>query len=155
MQASQHSNRPKFTRPATLRRRLAAALVLFAIVAFFVLLWAVGHFRIPLAPGGCGFEQRYNLPCPTCRMTTAAIAFVHGHILHSFYTQPAAAILCSALVLAAFFAFLTAVSGVYFNFFDRLLSQLKLWHWILALLIILVAGWAVTLARAIAENAAG
>ncbi len=155
MQTGQHSNRAKFIRRASSHRRITAALVLLAIAGFFGLIWAVGHYNIVLTPGGCAFRQQYNLPCPTCGMTTAAIAFVRGHILLSFYTQPAAAFFCSVLLLTAFFALLTAVFGVYFSIFERLGNQVKLRYWLLALLIILAAGWAVTLARALAENNAG
>lgn len=155
MQIGQHSNRAKFIRRASSHRRITAALVLLAIAGFFGLIWAVAHYNIILTPGGCAFRQQYNLPCPTCGMTTAAIAFVHGHILLSFYTQPAAGLLCSILLLTAFFALLTAVFGVYFGFIERLGNQVKLRYWLLALLIIVAAGWAVMLARAVAENNAG
>jgi len=155
MQTGQQSNQAKFSCRVSSRRRITSALVLAAIVGFFGLIWAVGHFNIVLTPGGCAFKQQYNLPCPTCGMTTSAIAFVHGHILLSFYTQPAAGLFCSILLLTAFFAFLTAVFGVYFSFIERLSNQIKLRYWLLALLIILAAGWAVTLARAVAENNAG
>ena len=56
------------------------------------------------------------------------------------------------LVVAAFFAFLTGVFGVYFGFFDRLVVELKVKHMVAGLLVILAAGWAVTLARALAAQ---
>lgn len=81
-------------------------------------------------------------------MTTATLAFARGDVLTAFYVQPAAAFLCSVLVIIAFFAFLIGVFGVYFCFFDRLLAEVKLWHVAIGLIVIFAAGWAVTLARA-------
>ena len=81
-------------------------------------------------------------------MTTCVLAFARGDVLTAFYVQPAGAFLCSLLVVGAFFAFLTGVSGVYFCFFDRLRTELTVKYVVVGLLVILVAGWAVTLARA-------
>jgi len=75
--------------------------------------------------------------------------------LDAFYIQPAAAFLCSVLALTAFLAFLTAVLGVYFKVYDRLLHQTRVTYWIMGLLVILAAGWAVTLARALAVQSTG
>jgi len=83
-------------------------------------------------------------------MTHAVLAFAQGHILTAFYLQPAAGLLCTAMVVAAFFAFLIAVSGVYFSFLDRLFAEVRMIHVVVGLLVILAAGWAVTLARALA-----
>jgi hypothetical protein len=118
------------------------------------LLQRVG-FDFGLLFGPCGFRQRTGLTCPTCGMTTAILAFARGKVLTAFYVQPAAALLCSLLVLVAFFALLTAVSGVYFIVFDRLLAEVRLKHVVLGLLVILAAGWAVTLARALAAQTQG
>ena len=85
-------------------------------------------------------------------MTTSALAFVQGKIAESFYTQPAAALLCCVLIVSAFLAFITAVSGVYFSFVKRFFAEVKIRYIILALIIIIIAGWAVTLARAVAAN---
>jgi hypothetical protein len=85
-------------------------------------------------------------------MTTSALAFAKGKIFQSFYIQPAAAILCTILVVAAFLAFLTAIFGVYFRFLVRFFTEIKTRYVILALLVIIAAGWVVTLARALAIN---
>lgn len=102
--------------------------------------------------GYCGFKQRTGLPCPTCGMTTAALAFAQGRILEAFYIQPAGGFLCFVMVIAAILAFIIAVFGVYFHFIRRFFSEVKLSYVILALIIVIAAGWAVTLARAIAEK---
>jgi hypothetical protein len=85
-------------------------------------------------------------------MTTASIAFVQGRFAESFYTQPAAALLCVMLVISAILAFLTACFGVYFAFVDNFFNGRNIKYIILALLVIVAAGWAVTLARALAAK---
>jgi len=84
-------------------------------------------------------------------MTTAAVCFAKGQVLKSFYTQPAAGLFCTIILISAVLAFLTAVFGIYFEFLNRI-KKLKVAYIILALLVIMAAAWAVTLARAIVEN---
>jgi len=152
MTASQQTTRSKFTRRATPRQRTIAALIFFAIAAGFTAVHLLARFNISPWPFPCGFKQRFNLPCPTCGMTTAILAFAQGKILHAFYTQPAAAFLCAALLVTALFAFIIAVFGVYFRFLDRLRDEFKLRYVVLALLIIVAAAWAVTLSRAFVQR---
>jgi len=83
-------------------------------------------------------------------MTTSVLAFSQGKIFESFYIQPAAALLCCVLVVIAFLALFTAVFGVYFGFVRRFITEVKIKHIVLALIVIIAAGWAVTLARALA-----
>jgi hypothetical protein len=137
-------------RRASTRERTIAALIALAVVALFGGLWLLQQvgFDFGLLFGPCGMKQRTGLPCPTCGMTTCVLAFARGEVLTAFYVQPAGALLCSLLMVAAFFAFLTAVLGVYFHFFDRLWAELKVRYVVAGLLVILTAGWAVTLARA-------
>jgi len=157
MQASQQLNKSKYFCRASRRQRAASALVFLAVLAFFGLFWFAANGKIDigrwLAP--CGFKQKYDLPCPTCGMTTSVFMFVRGEIFGhngAFYTQPAIALLCSVMVVVAFLAFLIAVFGVYFRFFNRFFTEIKIKHIILALIIIIAAGWAVTLARALAAR---
>jgi len=151
MQASQQLNRPKILCRASSRQRLLAGLVLSVVVASFGLLWLAANDKIDIGPliDPCGFKQKYGLPCPTCGMTASALAFVEGKIFESFYIQPAAALLCCILVIVAFLAFLIAVFGIYFGFLKRFFTEVKIKHIILALIVIIAAGWAVTLARAL------
>lgn len=141
-------------RRASARQRGIAALVASAVVALFAGLWLAQRvgFDFGLLFGPCGMKQRTGLPCPTCGMTTAVLAFARGAVFTAFYTQPAAALLCSLLVVGAFFAFLTAVFGIYFISFDRLFVEIKVRVVVVGLLVILAAGWAVTLARALASQ---
>ena len=125
-----------------------------AFVALFGSLWLLQRagFDFGLLFGPCGMKQRTGLPCPTCGMTTCVLAFARGAWLTSFYIQPAGALLCILLIVGAFFAFLTSTLGVYFSFFDRLWAELKLKWMVAGLLVVLTAGWAVTLARAVAAQ---
>ena len=151
MQASQQVNKLKVFRRASSRQRLIAAVVCIAVVAFFGLFAWAGHNKTDMGRwlGYCGFKQKYNQPCPTCGVTTAVLAFAQGRIFEAFYIQPAAGLFCCVLVAAAFLALLIAVFGVYFGFLERFFTQVKIRYIILALLIIIAAGWAVTLARAL------
>lgn len=121
------------------------------VVALFGSLWLLQRagFDFGLLFGPCGMKQRTGLPCPTCGMTTCILAFARGALLMAFYVQPAGAFLCTLLIVGAFFAFLTGALGVYFSVFDRLWAELKLKWMVAGLLVVLAAGWAVTLARAV------
>lgn len=142
------------TRRATPRERTIAGVIVLILVAGFAGLWLsqrVG-FDFGVLFGPCGMKQRTGLPCPTCGMTTCVLAFARGEIGTAFYTQPAGGLLCSLLGVGAFFALLTGIFGVYFFFFDRLFAELKVKYVVAGLLVILAAGWAVTLARALAAQ---
>ncbi|MHC4260113.1 MAG: DUF2752 domain-containing protein [Planctomycetota bacterium] len=154
MQRRQLPNVPRTICRVSFRGRVIAASIFLVLVALFGLLWLTANEKIDmgwwLEP--CGFKQRYDLPCPTCGMTTSVFAFVRGRIFESFYIQPAAALFCCVLVAAAFLAFLAAVFGLYFTFLRRFLSEVKTRHVIMWLVIIVAAGWAVTLAREISRG---
>ncbi len=154
MQAGQQLNKPKFFYRASSGRRMVAAIVCLGIILFFAVFAVVGHYQIDMGRwlGYCGFKQRTGLTCPTCGMTTATLAFAQGRIFEAFYTQPACGLLCSVMVIAAILAFIIAVFGIYFRFIERFFAEIKLRYMILALIIIITAGWAVTLARAVAAN---
>jgi hypothetical protein len=155
MQASQQLKKAKIVRRASARQRAIAAFISLAVFGSLALFGLAEYYQIDMGRwlGYCGFKQRYGLPCPACGMTTATLAFSQGKILEAFYIQPAAAFLCSLMVVAASLCFVVAVFGIYFSFFDRLFSEVKIRHVIVALMIIIPAGWAVTLARALAANA--
>jgi hypothetical protein len=157
MLTRQSANATKLTRPASASERRAALVVSLSVLGLFAGLWALQRigFDFGLLFDPCGFKQRTGWPCPACGMTTAILAFARGRLFDAFYIQPAAAFLCSILVLAAFLAFLTAILGVYFLVFDRLLHETKVTYWIVGLFVILAAGWAVTLARAFAARNTG
>jgi len=151
MQDSQQLKKRNFFYRASSGQRLVAAAVCLGIVLFFGVFALAGRYNINMGRfiGYCGFKQSTGLPCPSCGMTTATLAFAQGRIFEAFYIQPACGLLCSVLVIVAVLAFVIAVFGIYFRFIERFFTEVKLRYMILALIIIVAAGWAVTLARAI------
>ncbi len=142
--------------PVTPFQRIAAGAVFVAVVAIFGVLHAGVRGRIEMSRlfGICGFKQVYGLPCAGCYVTTSAMAFAQGRIWESFYIQPAGALLCCALVVIAIVALLISVFGVKFRFLYEPLTWRKIKYFIVGVLIIVAAGWAVTLSRALAQNGA-
>ena len=137
-------------RRASRNERIAAALIGLSIVSLFGALWGLQkvHFDFDLLFNPCGFKQRTGWPCPACGMTTSVLAFARGQIVQSFRTQPASAFGCVVLVIAAFLALPMALFGIYFTALDRFFEEVKPSHLAVGLLVIIAAGWAVTLARA-------
>lgn len=126
--------------------------MLTAGLFIFLRLAAEEKVDIELLTDPCGFKQRYGLPCPTCGITSSAMAFADGRILDSFYIQPAGALFCCILAVSGFFAFPVAVFGVYFRFLERFFAEVKIRFIIFAIIVIIAAGWAVMLARAISDK---
>ncbi|UCD51256.1 MAG: DUF2752 domain-containing protein [Phycisphaerales bacterium] len=128
-----------------------------SVLTLFAALWGLqkNNFDFGLLFHPCGFKQRTGWPCPGCGMTTSVLAFARGDVLTAFYVQPAAALMCSLLVLVGFLALLIAISGVYSTRFDRFWREARIVYLLVGLLIILAGGWAVTLARAWATRAPG
>ncbi len=154
MPVSQQVNKAKKFHHASTRQRVISLLICLGIVLYFAAFAIVGSVKVDLSRylGYCGFKQRTNLPCPTCGMTTATIAFAQGRIVHAFSIQPAAGLMYSLAVLAAILALFVAVSGIYPSFVKRFFAEIKMRHVILAVVIVLAAGWAVTLTRALANQ---
>ena len=154
MQASQQLNKPKLLLRATPKQRAVAAGIWIAVVAFFSVFAVAGHYKVDMGYflGRCGLKQNTGLPCPTCGMTTATLAFAQGKILQAFYIQPAGAFLCSVLVFAAILSFFISLFGIYFRFVQRFFTEVKLRYVLLALIIIILSGWIVTFTRALAEK---
>ena len=149
MTISQQSNLSKKTKPISRPARLIAAAVLIVIAAGFYFLWASAHGDINHSEilGICGFKQQYQLPCPGCGITTSAMEFVTGHVLKSFYIQPAGAILCITALLTACFSFFVAVFGMDFGVFERFNLSKFLKYLVISAIIVFGGGWAVTLSR--------
>jgi len=139
---------------ASSRQRIIAAVVFLAVLAYFGVFALVAHYQVDMGRhlGYCGFKQKTNLPCPGCGMTTATLAFAQGNIAEAFLVQPAAGLLYCGAVLAGGLAFFVAVFGMYFDFIKRFFAEIKIRYMILALIIILASGWAVTLAWAVAAQ---
>ncbi|MDD5458705.1 MAG: DUF2752 domain-containing protein [Phycisphaerae bacterium] len=148
----------QFINKNLIRVKSRGRLIAFAIFACIVGFWLIaflgskGILDLAILLNPCGMKQRYGLPCPTCGFTTVAIVFIQGRILQAFYIQPAGAILYTVSIISGFLALFTAVFGVYFRFLDRFFRQVHVKYIILALVVIVVAGWAVTLSRALAAG---
>lgn len=125
-----------------------------SVAVLFGLLWFLQRVEFDFGRlfNPCGFKQRTGWPCPACGMTRSVLAFARAEFVTSFYLQPASALLCWTLVVVAFFAFLTGVLGVYSTALDRFLHEVKIRHVVVGLIVILAAGWAVTLAQALAAQ---
>jgi len=152
-QNQQLNNKQKLFGYATNQQRIIAAVLFLGIAGTFGLSALAANDKIDISwwLRPCGFKQRFGLPCPTCGMTTSLLAFSQGKIIEAFYIQPAAGLFCSITVVVAFLALFTAVFGVYFEFIKHIFAKVKIRNIIIALLVIIAAGWAVTLARALAD----
>jgi hypothetical protein len=157
MQRRQSANVAKIARRATHRERIVAAAISLSVAVWFGGLWGLqkAQFDFGRVLNPCGFKQRTGYPCPACGMTTSVLAFTRGEVLTAFYVQPAAALVCALLVAMAFLALPAALGGVYFKALDRVLNEVKIAYLAVGLLVILAAGWAVTLARAFVARASG
>jgi hypothetical protein len=154
MQANQQLNRPGIIQRISSNQRIIAGVICAAIVSGCVYVWLAAHDKIDISFWllYCGFRQRFDLPCQTCGMTTAVFSFARGRILQAFYIQPAAALFCCLLIISTILAFIMSVFGLSFRFVERFFAEVRLRYIILAVVIILAVGWAVTLARAIEGN---
>ena len=130
----------------TVGQRMLAGAILPAVAGMFAFLHFAGVHRWVFYPFSCGFKVRFGLPCPTCGMTTSVLTFARGDILHSFYIQPAAAMMCCMLIGIGIFAMIAAIAGTDWG----LVRSIKLKYIIITVIVLIGGGWAVTLARAIA-----
>jgi hypothetical protein len=154
MDSIQQSNSIKKFRPLTFSERLAALGVFLIILLGFGLVYSSARGWVDMGRlfGVCGFRQMYSLPCPGCYMTHSAQAFVKGRIAESFYIQPAGAVFCVGFAAVGIFALLTAVIGVDFGILNRDIASRLFKYILIAAVIVLVGGWAVTLARALSQG---
>ena len=139
---------------ASSRQRVIAAIFCLSVTVYFAAFAIAGHYQVNMGRhlGYCGFKQRTNLPCPSCGMTTATLAFAQGRIWEAFNIQPAAALLYCVAVVAAAVALFIAASGLYPGVVRQFFEEVKIRYIIVALVIILASGWAVTVARALATQ---
>jgi hypothetical protein len=154
MAENQQPTKWKFLAKAPRKGRVIAAWILLIglVTCIFLVLAGRGVINVTRYLPPCGMKMRYGLPCPTCGFTTAALAFFGGDIFGAFYIQPAGALLCLGIVITVFLAFITAVFGVYFPFLKDFAGRIRLWHILLAVILILGSAWAVTLSRALAQR---
>jgi hypothetical protein len=147
LSSSGNSSLEQKTLRFTAIQRIVAAAILPAELGGLAILNFLNSHGFVFYPFPCGFKARFGLPCPTCGMTTSVLALAHGDILYSFYIQPAAAAFCSILILVGIVGLLMAVCGTDWG----LVRQIRFKYIIMTFLVLLVGGWAVTLARAFAK----
>ncbi len=137
-------------RPCRPVRRIGAAVFFLATAAGAAVLWlsANGHIHLGFWMGVCGFKQRRGLPCPGCGWTGALEALLTGHPIEAFIAQPAAVFFYVSVLAAAVYALLVAVFGIHFSVFKRLVEAVGIKTLLGCAVIIFLAGWAVTLVRA-------
>jgi len=133
------------------RHRIGAACLSLGIVVLFMSLGLAQRLGFDFGTlfGPCGFRQRYGLPCPTCGMTTAVLAFARGQIVLSFWTQPGAGLLCSILAMGAVLLLAVAVWGKVPRCAVRLWARVRFLHVLIGLGLVVAAGWLVTWLRAV------
>ena len=142
-------NREKFFCRANVRQRVTALVVFFAVVGVFVFLnlSARGVIDIDRFFDPCGFQQQYDLPCPTCGVTRASLYFSQGRVFRAFYIQPAGALLCVVFAVSGVLALPVAFFGVYSSFLAEFFRRVKIRHIIIVLVIVVVLSWMLTLSR--------
>lgn len=134
--------------------RWVAGGVFCLIAAGFGVLWASEkeYINLTYLLGVCGFKQRFHLPCPGCGWTHAAQLFATGHFLKALWIQPAAGLFCAVSWIAAVFALHCAVFGIDFGLLKRIFCSKSVCILLITACVVIVAGWIVTLIRAILEN---
>ncbi len=92
---------------------------------------------------------RTGLPCPTCGMTTAFANTVRGRFWAAFLAQPTGLILCLATTGACGAALFALWRGRWPTLRIKYLSPDRLF---LALLVLLIAGWAFKIALGLSNG---
>ena len=105
-------------------------------------------FNFGLLFSPCGFRARTGYPCISCRMTRSVLAFARGDILEAFRLQPASAFIGVVIMAAACIGLYIAITGHLPGFVRRVCAEFRLKRFLLGLVLILLAGWVVTLAQA-------
>jgi len=127
--------------------------VILAVGGMFSFLWACAQGWVDSASlfGVCGFQQRTGLPCLGCYWTRAGQAFATGHILRSFYIQPAAAAFYSVAALSAIFALLSGLFGIQCTFLIRFRSKRLFWKLAAGGIGLVLAAWVLEVIRTMME----
>lgn len=154
MQSSQEFNKSGIFYKVTVKERLVAGLIFAAVMGIWWFLWLAGRgrfdFGLYFAP--CVMKESYGITCPTCGMTTSAIAFARGDILGCFYIQPAGGVLYVIGSISAFLALFVFVFGVNFRILQAWMARIRLKYVLMAGAAVVVVGWAVTLVRELATR---
>jgi len=147
----QYQNSENLTPRCSVSSRRVALLVFLGLAGGGTVLWLSARGTVDLGfwMGVCGFKQRYGLPCPGCGWTHAAQMFLTGHPIRAFVIQPAAAFFCATAAAGGIYALLIAVFGVKFAPLRHLFRAVGIKVVVLSAVIVILAGWGVTLGREI------
>lgn len=139
--------------PSPLRRRVVAAIVAAPCVAML----AVGACLTPCESGygtaeqlgmrACGAMVESGWPCPSCGMTTAVSAAVHGQVTASLRAHPFGMVLALAAATLGCAALVQTVTA------RDVLGRLRFgWWWLAAAVAGMLLGWGVVLAVGAADG---
>ncbi|MFC1763765.1 DUF2752 domain-containing protein [Planctomycetota bacterium] len=130
---------------------LAVSATVFGGIAALNILQRVG-FDFDLIFNPCGFRVRTGYPCISCGMTRAVLAFSRGDLIYAFNMQPAAWLLCWIVVGIGIAGLYIGALGKLPAWVRRFCAEIKVKHILWSLLVIFLAGWAVTVAKAFAMH---
>lgn len=150
MSTDQQAN-PAPTRIRATRTQRLVGLAVFLVIGGGLSLLNVLqrlNFNFGLFFWPCGFRARTGYPCLTCGMTRSVQAFSRGDWIEAFRMQPAAGFLGLVAVAAAAVGLWIASTGHIPRFVHRLRVEFRFKRLLWQLVLILLAGWAVTLAQA-------
>ncbi|MGI9014243.1 MAG: DUF2752 domain-containing protein [Phycisphaerales bacterium] len=128
----------------TMRRLIALAILLASGAMLGLAAWLEpsheGHgTHEQLGMPRCTWVVQFDLPCPTCGMTTAFAYAADGHLWQSLRTQPMGFLLVFATVAAFLVSLYVLLSGRDISYHLYPLTQPRTW-WIVGGLVL--AAWA-------------
>lgn len=128
----------------TKKQRLNAAIIVAVIIFITVVAVLIGNGTVNSTSlfGYCGFEQRHNMPCAFCGMTSSVCRFVKGDIIGSYEMQPAAGLFSTVAALLLIY-FIFRAMGFPLNKITAFLQRLRPIFIIISIAIIILIGWAI------------
>lgn len=124
--------------------RLIALLLAVACgtVIYYALILAPSHSGVGTHRGlglyACSMLVNYDLPCPTCGMTTSFSWFFRGNLLASAYVQPAGFLLAYTTLLTFLAASYEALTA---RPVHRMLRIIPIRPLLISCLVLFILGW--------------
>lgn len=112
--APNHAIEPRLS----LRPRVAGLIIAFGALGLLIVAAGLSpsedghgtHTQLGLAP--CPWVMRWNVPCPSCGMTTAFAYAANGDLISAGATQPFGTLLALTTAVVAWGGLHTGISGV-------------------------------------------